>query len=226
MFAQSSNCYSGTCSQLSKAIQDIDVKLRMSEQNAKLKANYTEQLSKHENNIVYCNSVLETLKPKITDIQEYINTKREESMQNINNALRLAGEIIPDSEQGIHFVLEDDEAWLATSDDLTVQNTEGGAFRQVSSTFVRSVVLASNPELLQTMFLDEIFAHVSVENTAQLSFYLNVLCQDRQVICIEQKPEIFSNIEATVFTFKKNEKFSEVTKTVVGKEAGVVNNEV
>lgn len=226
MFTQSSNNYSGTCHHLSQVIQDLNVKIQLSEQNAKLKANYSEQLRKHEGNIVYCNAVLESLKPKVNDIQEYINNKRVESMQNINNALRLAGEIIPDSASGIHFEMEDDEAWLATEDGLTVQGTEGGAFRQVSSAFVRAVVLGANPDALQTMFFDEVFAHVSVANTATLSMYLNILCQDKQVICIEQKPEIFSNIDATVFFFDKGEKYTTVTKTQRLVNTGAEKDEV
>lgn len=226
MSTQSSPNYHSTCNTLSELIRDLDVKLRLSEQNVRLKANYQDQLNRHENNIVLCTSVIEQVKPLVADIQKYINDKRTESMQNINNALRLAGDIIPDSAAGIHFKMEGDEAWLATSDDLTVQNTEGGAFRQVSSNFVRAVVLSSNPDFLQTIMLDECFAHVSVENTNQLSFYLNVLCQDRQIICIEQKPEIGSNIDSTIYHFNKLNKVSEVTKQVVVRNKGAQSNAV
>lgn len=224
MSTQSFANYYSTCNSLANAIRDIDLKVRMSEQNARLKAQYQEHYRKHENNIALCNSVIDKVKPLVGAVQKYINNKRAESMQNINNALRLAGEIIPDSAQGIHFKMDGDEAWLSTQDDLTVQNTEGGAFRQVSSSFVRAVVLASNPDFLQTIMLDEMFAHVSVENTNQLSFYLNVLCQDRQVICIEQKPEIGSNIDTTIYTFAKGTDYAEVKKQVVQRNEGVNSN--
>ena len=215
MFSQSLVNYNSTSNNLAAAIREIDLKIRMSEQNIKLKDQYQESYRKHENNIALCNAVIDTLKPLSANIQKYINKKRVESMQNINNALRLAGEIIPDSAQGIHFKMDGEEAWLSTEDDLSVQNTEGGAFRQVSSSFVRASVLDSNPDLLQTMMLDEMFAHVSVENTNQLSFYLNVLCQDRQVICIEQKPEIGSNIDTTIYTFSKGTDYAEVKKQII-----------
>lgn len=223
MSTQSVVNYNSTCHNLENALRDIDVKIRMSEQNAKLKAQYQDQYRRHENNIALCNAVLDKIKPMVGGVQKYINKKRTESMQNINNALRLAGEIIPDSASGIHFKMDGDEAWLATEDDLTVQNTEGGAYRQVSSTFVRAVVLASNADFLQTIMLDEVFAHVSVENTNQLSFYLNVLCQDRQIICIEQKPEIGSNIDTTTYTFSKGTNYAELTKQVVKRNEGTAN---
>lgn len=220
MPAQSLVNYNSTCNRLAAVVRDIDLKIRMSEQNAKLKTQYQESYRKHENNIALCTAVIDEVKPIITDTQKYINEKRIESMQNINNALRLAGEIIPDSAQGIHFKMDGEEAWLSTQDDLSVQNTEGGAFRQVSSSFVRATVLASNPDFLQTMFLDEMFAHVSVENTSQLSYYLNILCQDRQVICIEQKPEIGSNIDTIIYTFAKGTDYAEVSKQVVKRNEG------
>lgn len=226
MSTQSIVNYNSTCNNLSNAIRDIDLKIRMSEQNARLKAQYQDQYRKHENNIALCNAVMDKLKPLVGKVQKYINNKRVESMQNINNALRLAGEIIPDSAQGIHFKMDGEEAWLSTQDDLTVQNTEGGAYRQVSSAFVRAVVLASNPDFLQTILLDEVFAHVSMENTNQLSFYLNVLCQDRQVICIEQKPEIGSNIDTIIYTFAKGTDYAEVTKQEVKRNEGATVNAV
>ena len=36
----------------------------------------------------------------LADIKYYLNVKRAECMQNLNNALRIAEEIIPDSEPG------------------------------------------------------------------------------------------------------------------------------
>ena len=226
MYTEQVTNYSATCNNLDTLLRDVEVKIRMSEQNAKLRDQYCEQLNRHEGNIKACTAVMERIKPLIADTQKYINDKRVESMLNINNALRLAGDIIPDSASGIHFKIEGDEAWLATSDDLTVQNTEGGGYRQVSSSFVRSVVLSSNPDLIQTLILDEMFACVSVENTAQLSLYLNVLCQDKQVICIEQKPEIASNIDATIYNLKKGTEFVEVEKITSNKFKEVKNEEV
>ena len=215
MHENGNNSYSYTCSALTNAIIDAEARIRVSEQNAKLRDTYTDKLQLAETNVSLCNEVLEEMKPLLVDIQTYIQARRRESMQNINNALRLSGEIIQDSTDGIHFKMEKDEAWLATPDDLEVDMIEGGGYRQVSSTFIRSVVLAANSDRLRTLMLDEIFSLVSPENSAALSLYLNVMCQDMQVISIEQKPQVYSNIDNIQYRFDKDNEFAEVTKTVV-----------
>lgn len=155
--------------------------------------------------------LIDMVKPLLAGTQEYIDAKKKESMNNINNALRLAGEIIKDSAEGIFFQLDGDEAWLSTRDGLEVDMTEGGGYRQISSTFIRSAVLSASPHNLKTMLLDEMFATVSVQNSSVLSLYLNVMCQDMQVISIEQKPQVYSNVDATVYTFNKVGDYTEVT---------------
>ncbi|MCM1218883.1 MAG: hypothetical protein NC548_30745 [Lachnospiraceae bacterium] len=204
--------YSGTCARLADVIRELDVSIRVSEKNEQLRDTYTEQLKRHERNIDLCTAVIELLKPMIDDTQTYINKRREEAMLSINNALRMAGEIIPDADDGIRIQLDGDEAYVTTADGRTVQNTEGGAFRHISSTFLQAIMLTTNPDLLRTIMLDEMFAQVNAENTAKLSLYLAVLSQDMQVICIEQKPEIKSNVDTLAYIFKKGEQFAEVTR--------------
>ena len=211
MSAESVNDYYNTSRALAAAIQDLDVKIRLSEQNAKLRANYTEQVSKCEHNIALLNTLNDVIKPLAEDVEDYITKRKKESMQNINNAIRMAGEIIQDASEGIYFQLDGDEAWLSTADGLLVDMVEGGGYRQISSTFLRSVVLGSNPDTLNTLMLDEIFSLVSTGNSATLSLYLNVICNDMQVISIEQKPQVYSNIDSRVYTFNKLNDFAEVT---------------
>lgn len=220
MFANTVNNYNSTCNDLSAAIQELNANIKLSEYNTTLKMNNENAILKCEENIAICNKVIEELKPMINDIQDYIATKKRESMQNINNALRLAGEIIPDSTEGIYFQLDGDEAWLSTPDGLEVQIVEGGGYRQVSSTFLRSVVATANPDILHTLFLDEMFALVSPENSSVLSMYLNVMVQDCQVISIEQKPQVYSNIDCIKYSFAKDEDYATVTRTEVKRGAG------
>ena len=151
----------------------------------------------------------------LDDIQVYIAERRKNSMQSMNNALRMAGEIIQDSTEGIYFKIDGDEAWLATPDGLEADMVEGGGYRQISSTFIRSVVLGVNNGTLDTLLLDEIFALVSPENSAALSLYLNVICQDKQVISIEQKPQVYSNIDSVMYTFSKGTDYTEVHKSII-----------
>lgn len=226
MSSYNNNDYSDACTALDRCIQDLDVRIRMSEQNQKLYDSYTDKIKTLEDNIALCNGVMDIMKPLLDDVQEYITRRKKESMQNINNALRMAGDIIQDSTEGIYFNMEGDEAWLSTPDGLEVDMVEGGGYRQISSTFIRSVVLGANPDNLSTLFLDEVFSLVSPENSAALSLYLNVMCQDRQVISIEQKPQVYSNIDSVVYMFSKDNDFAEVTKKLVRRGEFVPSEEV
>lgn len=213
--------YRDTCAKLRLAITDLDARVRVSEQNSKLKATYTEKVDILQQNILLCGAVLDTLKPMLRDMQEYVAQRKKASMQNINNALRMAGEIISDSSEGIHFEVEGNDAWLSTPEGLEVDMVEGGGYRQISSTFIRNVVLDANPDNLSTLLLDEVFSQVSPENSSTLSLYLNVVCQDRQIISIEQKPQVYSNIDCTAFVFTKGDTWTEVKKKVIEHGGGV-----
>lgn len=217
--------YTRTCSALRQAIQDIDVRVRVSQQNQKLRETYEAELSKLEENIALCNGVIDIMKPLLEDVQDYISKRRISSMQNINNALRMAGEIIPDSTEGIYFHSDGDEAWLSTPDGLEVDEVEGGGYRHISSTFIRSTILNSSLDTLNTMLLDEIFATVSTENSVTLSLYLNVICQNMQIISIEQKPQVYSNIDAVMYEFSKNNEYTEVTRKELNRTASANNAE-
>ena len=208
------NYHLNTCATLDRKIQELEVKRQVSEQNIKLRESYQSQMKQMEDSITVVNTVVSILKPLIADIQKYLSDKREQSMQNINNALRLAGEIISDSTEGIRLEMDGEEAWLSTPDNLDVDDVEGCGYRQVSSAFLRAVILEAQQGMLNTMLMDEMFALVSVENSATLSLYLNVICQNAQMIAIEQKPEVFMNIDATVYEFSANDNYAEVTKRV------------
>lgn len=218
MPAYNNNGYSGTCAQLAQQLQDLQLRIRVSEQNAKLATTYDENIEKLTVNIGYCENILDVLKPMLNDIQEYITKRRKESMQNINKALQMAGEIIQDATEGIYFEMDGDEAWLSTPEGLEVDVVEGGGYRQISSTFLRAVIAAANQGILKTLILDEVFALVSPENSTVLSLYLNVICQDAQVISIEQKPQVYSNIDCIAYTFRKIGSFSEATRREIKRE--------
>lgn len=222
MHENSEHNYSSTCHSLESVVRDLEFKIRLSEQNRKLAESYQDKIKTAENNIVLCNSVIDVLKPMLADVQDYIAKRKKESMNNINNAIRIAGDIVQDATEGIYFKLEGDEAWIATPDDLEVDTVEGGGYRQISSSFLRTVVLQTNPELLNTVFLDEVFSLVSPENSAKLSLYLNVMSQTMQIVSIEQKPQVYSNVDTVTYTFSKGEEYAEVKKQEI-KHGGIEN---
>ena len=219
-------CYSDTCAALNKFIQDCNVKIKLSEQNYIARESFAAKIQKSVNNITLCNMVLENCKPILEDILQYRAERTQESMRSINNALRLAGDIIPEATEGILVKFDGDEAWVSTPDGLEVDRVEGGGYRQISSTFLRSVVLNANSNNLQTMFLDEIFSLVSPENSATLSLMLNIITQDKQVISIEQKPQVYSNIDCTMYTFSKDKDYTEVAKKEISRNALQTNGSI
>lgn len=214
--------YSDTVVNLANAIRELDTKIQVGMQNLKLKESYEEKIRDKTHNVQLCNGVIEKLKPMITDIEEYLDNRKTSAMQSINNALRIAGEIIPDAADGIKFELDGDDAMLVNNNGCSVAKTEGGGFHQVSSVFLREVILASNPDYLSTLFLDEIFSLVSEENSASLSLYLNVLTQNTQVISIEHKATVRSNIDHIQYVFMKMDTFAQVQRINVKRDATVV----
>lgn len=212
MLAKSEHDYSNTCAYLNKVIQDLDVRIRVSEKNKELKASYENKVKELEENIELCNGVNNILRPMLHDVHDYIADRRKNAMYNINNALRISGEVIPDADADVHFQIDGEDAWISTSDGLEVDMVEGGGFRQVSSAFIRSVVLDSNPDSLNTLLLDEVFSKVDSENSARLSTFLNVMCQTMQIISIEQKQVVYGNVDHVTYVFKKNDDYAEVSK--------------
>lgn len=227
MSTQQLSSYTDTCVALGKAIQDYTGRISISTNNAQLRDSYADKIKNLESNIGLCNLVIDVLKPMSGDIQLYLAERKKEAMQNINNAIRMAGEIVQDAGDGVHFEIDGDEAWLATPDSLNVDTVEGGGFRHISSAFLRSVLLGSNPAFLNTMFLDEVFSTVSVNNSSALSLYLNVLFQNMQVISIEQKPQVYSNNDVIAYVFNKIGEYTQVTKKYVkrGEFVGAIQND-
>lgn len=206
--------YSTICTLIQNEISRCNLRIEQTEQNKDklLKLQDAQKLSK--NSIAYCDMVIDSLKPFANDIQEYITNKRKQSHSALNNALRLAGEIVPASMGGIAFKMEGDEAWLEMPNSALVEHCEGSGYKGAASLFLRSVVLAQNQHYLQTMVLDELLAKLSTERTALLSRYLPQMVKNQQIIIIEQKKEIYADCEATLYKFFKSDGFTTVTKEV------------
>lgn len=214
MYEEHLHGYGDTCARLTKEINELRSLLQTAEQNEKLRANYEQKKVQHNANIRLCASVLDECKPLIANTKNYLSKKKTESLQGINNALRISGEIVQDSMGGVQFEIDKGEANIVDENGCEIQIMEGGGYRQISSTLIRSVVLGGAPQYLQTMFLDETFALVNDDNSATLSLYLQLISQNQQVISIEQKDSTYLNCDHECYTFKKAEKFSTVEHTV------------
>ena len=208
MSQKSGHCYSTTCSALNQAITDIRSEIRVGEQNKKLREDYLKAKASHESNIKICNQVIENLKPLVGTTERYLAERKESSLQNLNNALRMAGDIVQDAMSGIRISIDKESATIVDEEGGLVQTMEGGGYRQISSAFLRHAILSMAPEYLHTVFLDETFALVNDENSAVLSSYLQLMSKSTQIISIEQKKEVYSNVDHISYTFSKAEKVS------------------
>lgn len=205
--------YTDVCAKLENEASQCSFRIKQTEENETKVARLKDNLDKYNQAIMKLQFLLAELKPLIADIVEYTTERRSHSALAIKQALMVAGNIVPASSQGIKFQMENGEAWFETSDGLSLDRVEGSGYRATLSMFMRNVFLRSNPQYLQTLILDEIFAKLSPERSAVLSTYLPVLGESMQIISIEQKPEVFADAECTSYYF-----FIEDGQTIVRKE--------
>lgn len=145
------------------------------------------------------------------DLQEYNNEKEKEALAGIYAGIYSAQSIIPET-GGISLSIAGTKAKLITEGGLSVNLKEGSGFRAMLSFLVRDIIL-ENSEYLDFSIYDEPLATLSGANSAELSIIFNIIGKRKQVILIEQKPEIFANIEdITVYEFNKVEGKTLITK--------------
>lgn len=148
-----------------------------------------------------------TIKPWMTDLLEYNAQKKKDSLLSINSALSVANFVVPSSMKGIKFKIEGKEAWLENEEGMDADRLEGSGYKGTVSVYLRNVVLRANPALLQFMILDEPLAKLSPESSAIFSTYIPLLAENMQIIWVEHKKEVFSNVEnKVVYTFFKDDK--------------------
>lgn len=201
------------CAALRKRAQEASFRIAQTQENNSKRV-------EQEKTMTNCSIAIKRLEQGISiyaalleAINNYADERKRDSNAAIMTAMRAAAYIVPSCDDTIIPRCEDGEAWFETQDGIDVSRLEGSGFRSILSVLMRSVVLRSNPQFLQTLVLDEIFAKLSVENSATLSSYLPILAQDMQVISIEQKPEVFANNSHTAYKF-----FLDGDHTVVQRE--------
>lgn len=206
--------YRGTCAQLNTAIADCTAKINLTQSNKQLQLSCKEKLERHQSNLFYANQVLNELKPVMAGIKEYIAERKRNALLGINNAIRLASEIIPNAMSNVHLEIEENgDAYVASPDSIDMNVLEGGGYRQVLSSFIQSVILEANPAFLQTLILDEKYALLNEEFSADLSTYLSIMGQTCQIISIEQKEAIYANTPYVDYHLVKGDKYTSVTRT-------------
>lgn len=211
MYEEFRTRYSSTCVSLNRRISELNMQLGAAEKSKQLKEVYMSKRASQARTFDLCSYVLEATKPLLDETKKYLTEKKKNAMFNINNALRISSEIVPDAMSGAQFATDKGSATVVSPDGIPIQVLEGGGYRQVASALVRYVVLSATG-YLQTMFLDEVFALLNDENSATLSVYLQIMCKNIQVISIEQKDSVYLNVDHTVYRLSKSEKYSLVER--------------
>jgi len=225
MLQKQTNRYSDTCNKLRACIEDHNYKIKVTVVNEQNKQQYQEKIEECHQQIEGLDVLKNYISPIIKDIVAYLGARKKQSMQTINGAIRMASEIIPSAMPNIHLEIKGDEAWVQTSDGMLVRSTEGTGYKSVLSAFLRTLTVNSNPLNLQTIIFDEIFAKLSVENSAKLSLFLPLMVKDMQIISIEQKPEVYANVDYLNYEFTLQNGITYVKKEMVN-NGSIQANEV
>lgn len=204
--------YEDTLKRLQHTISQCEFRIKATEDGQSKLIDLDRNIKVYETLYSQCNNTLVRLRPYIKDIQAYIADKRTSALQSLNNALRIAGEIVPAAMKGIAFNMERDEAWIETEDAVYASSAEGSGYKEIVSVLSRLVVNGLCESELKTVFLDEPLAKLSPERTALLSQYLTLIVDNQQIILIEQKREVYANVSCTLYEFVKDGDFTTVKR--------------
>lgn len=201
MCAELNYSYSSICQQLTSEASVLASKIAIAKENEEKREKYTTMLKSVCAALTSYKNTASKLKHAISDITEYLGEKKKAGNMAINAALLSARNVVPDSMEGIHLVVDGDEAWLESSDGMLMERMEGGGYRATCSLFMRKVALSASTNTLQLLILDELLAKLSPESSAVVSQYLPILAQDCQMIIIEQKAEVYSQLNCKRYHF-------------------------
>lgn len=199
--------YSGQCMRLRDLAAQCDLKIQQTKENQQKFLTLEGQTTSYTNLKNTMTAVMAKIKPWMDSLQKYNAKKKQEALTSINSALSVASLVVPSSMKGIRLAIEGKEAWLENEDGMDVDRIEGSGYKGVVSTYLRDIILKANPSILQFIILDEPLAKLGTENSATFSTYIPLLAQGMQLIWIEHKKEVFSNLEnKTVYTFFKDDR--------------------
>lgn len=206
MFEKSGHIYSNASVKLREVAARSKFKIEQTEQNQKKYVELEEQIDRCKVMVDSMNSVMSKVKPWISDLQEYNDIKKRDSLLAINSALSVANFVVPSSMKGIQFKIEGNEAWLENAFGTDADRSEGSGYKGAVSVYLRNIVLKANPNLLQFLYLDEPLSKLSTESSAVFSTYVPLLAENMQIVWIEHKGEVFSSVEdKVVYRFHKGD---------------------
>lgn len=189
---------------LEQRLQVADYRMKRTKEDRKKKEELKASIRDADSVTALYKVTDDELKKIESDLRMYSEKKEEEALAGIYSGIYSAQSIIPETE-GIELKIGNGKAKLVTDEGIDVNLKEGSGFRAMLSFLVRDIIL-ENSEYENFAIYDEPLATLSGENSAELSVLFNILGKRKQLIVIEQKPEIFANIEGlTVYEFSKVE---------------------
>lgn len=206
--------YSEIVRQLKDEAARCDYRITETLNNQKKLERLNQGIDNYNANIQRCIDTVDGMKPVIETLQKYLADKAKDSLYNINRAIALASDVIPDSMKGVKFNMEADKAWLEVRG-CDVDGIEGSGYKGVTSMFIQATLVQQNPNILQTVLFDEPLSKVSPDNSTALSACLPYLCKDMQIILIEQKKEVYANFDHVEYKFFKDEDSTRVERELV-----------
>lgn len=190
--------YNNECMKLRDIIARCDIRIEQTEKNQTQASTLDMQIESNQTLANAMTEVMRKIKPWMDDLLEYNAQKKRDSLLAINSALSVANFIVPSSMKGIRFRIEGKEAWLENEAGMDADRLEGSGYKGVVSAYLRNVIMRANPALLQFILFDEPLSKLSPENSAIFSNYIPLLAENMQLLWIEQKKEVFANVEDKV----------------------------
>ena len=205
--------YTTVCNQLMQEHAALEQQIRISNINAQRRAQAEKELAENEKLSSDYKNLMTILRSLTNEAVIFLGERAKNGSMAVNAALLSARNVVPDAMSGVRMHIEGKEMWLENEDGMLVERMEGGGFRAACSLFCRKVALASNPETIQLLILDELLAKLSNEASVTVSQYLPIMSRDMQIIIIEQKKEVYAQSDCTRYNF-----FLAGGKTVVERE--------
>lgn len=201
---------------LERAISEAGYRIQRTQEDAVRKKELAVTVEATRYGIKLYQLAIDELERLEKDLTEYNNKKEEEALSGIYAGIYSAQSIIPDSGK-IKMVMKAERARLVQETphglEVDVNLLEGSALRAMVSFFTRDVFV-ENSEFMDFLIYDEPLATLSGDSSSDLSRLFNVLGKRKQILLIEQKEEIFTNIEnLKTYYLSKVEGRTIITKT-------------
>lgn len=188
------------------AIQNINTELETSTRLRKQYQSVCAEYDKQYAVLQYIRQAANRTTEIYKDVKGFVEDKKRLNLDNLNNAIMMAGEVVPDADlRGVFIALKDDQARVLNPRGQDLNIREGSAFRASMSLFIRHTLIKADPHALQCLLLDELFATSSDITASNLREYLDDYSKDVVIVGIEQQMSVFESLKTQQYYVHKGE---------------------